>query len=346
MPKFSIVIPVYNSETYLEECVSSVLAQAFEDFEVLLIDDGSTDGSGTICDELQARDARIRVFHQENGGAAKARNRGIDLAEGKYLMFVDGDDTVSSDCLETVEPLLSDDHSLPVFGMLFEYWNDERIVRTEECSIGLPGSYSVKEIAGALESFFEDNTLSSACNKVFPARLLKDNGLRFPESMTLYEDLAFVLKCLPHFERMVVLPKSLYHYRNKLATKHLDKRVEDLVKLRTNLAALNNTLYDFGSITGEPKGSMNVLANLYVILLEQHLISHGKSAAAMRKEIPEYLSEKSFRSALGDGAELNESRRKLIDWADRGQFFRIWAEFAKRRTKRSIRGTAKRLLRR
>ena len=346
MPKFSIVIPVYNSETYLEECVSSVLAQTVPDFEILLIDDGSPDGSGDLCDLLKKRDNRIRVFHKENGGAASARNLGIDNANGQYILFVDGDDTIERNCLEMAEQILTDENCLPVFGMLFEYWNDERIVRTEECSIGLPGSYSVKEIAGALESFFEDNTLSSACNKVFPARLLKDNGLRFPESMTLYEDLAFVLKCLPHFERMVVLPKSLYHYRNKLATKHLDKRVEDLEKLRTNLAALNNTLYDFGSITGEPKGSMNVLANLYVILLEQHLISHGKSAAAMRKEIPEYLSEKSFRSALGDGAELNESRRKLIDWADRGQFFRIWAEFAKRRTKRSIRGTAKRLLRR
>ena len=91
---------------------------------------------------------------------------------------------------------------------------------------------------------------------------------------------------------------------------------------------------------------MNVLANLYVILLEQHLLAYRKSVAAIRKVIPEYLSEESFRTALRNGAELASDRRKLVDWADNGQFVRIRTEFAMRRTKRSIRSIAKRVLHR
>ena len=169
MPKYSFVTPVYNCVQYLEECVNSVLAQTVADFEILLIDDGSTDGSGALCDKLRERDDRIRVFHKKNGGAASARNMGIDCAEGRYLLFVDGDDTIVPNCLEMVEPVLSDRDCLPVFGMCFDFWKGDRIVRTDECSMAFPGSHTIIDVAKDMSRFFEDNVLSSACNKVFPA---------------------------------------------------------------------------------------------------------------------------------------------------------------------------------
>lgn len=101
MPQFSIIIPVYRVEEYLEKCVDSILAQTCQDFELLLIDDGSPDGSGAICDRYAASHPnQVRALHQPNGGAGAARNRGIELAQGDYLLFVDGDDWLAPNLLE------------------------------------------------------------------------------------------------------------------------------------------------------------------------------------------------------------------------------------------------------
>ena len=94
MPKISVIVPVYNTEKYLHRYIDSILAQTFTDFELLLINDGSKDNSGAICDEYAAKDSRVRVFHKENGGASSARNMGLDNAKGKWVTFVDSDDYI------------------------------------------------------------------------------------------------------------------------------------------------------------------------------------------------------------------------------------------------------------
>ena len=100
MTTFTIVVPVYNVAAYLEKCLDSILAQTFTDFEAWLIDDGSTDGSGAICDRYAQRDRRLRALHVENGGVSRARNLGLDRAEGTYLVFVDSDDFVAPNLLD------------------------------------------------------------------------------------------------------------------------------------------------------------------------------------------------------------------------------------------------------
>ena len=99
MVKVSIVIPVYNRKNFLTVCIKSLLAQSFEDFEICLVDDGSTDGTGLLCDELAEKDTRIRVLHVQNGGAAYARQKGVELATGEWVLFVDSDDTMPADAL-------------------------------------------------------------------------------------------------------------------------------------------------------------------------------------------------------------------------------------------------------
>lgn len=97
MVKVSIVIPVYNRKNFLTVCIKSLLAQSFEDFEICLVDDGSTDGTGLLCDELAEKDTRIRVLHVQNGGAAYARQKGVELATGEWVVFVDSDDTMPAE---------------------------------------------------------------------------------------------------------------------------------------------------------------------------------------------------------------------------------------------------------
>ena len=100
MPKVSIIVPVYNTKDYLHRCVDSILAQTFTDFELLLIDDGSTDSSGIICDNYSQIDSRVRVFHKKNGGVSSARNIGLDNANGEWITFVDSDDWVAAAYIE------------------------------------------------------------------------------------------------------------------------------------------------------------------------------------------------------------------------------------------------------
>ncbi|MEG1313359.1 MAG: glycosyltransferase, partial [Bacilli bacterium] len=94
-PKLSIIVPVYNVDKYINKCIESILAQTFTDFELLLVNDGSLDSSGSICDEYEKKDSRIKVFHKENGGVSSARNLGLENARGEWIAFVDGDDWIS-----------------------------------------------------------------------------------------------------------------------------------------------------------------------------------------------------------------------------------------------------------
>ena len=346
MPKYSFVIPVYNSRQYLRECVVSVLNQTMPDFEILLIDDGSTDGSGELCDELAKNDIRIRVFHKENGGAASARNLGIEQAKGDCLLFVDGDDTIEKNCLEMLDPLVSKEGCLPVFGMFFDYWRNGQLIKSEMQSASFPGCYQISEISKELPKFFNDNVLSSACNKVFPAKLLRENVLRFPESMSIYEDLTFVMRCLPHFDSICVLDRGLYHYRNQAGKEHLDRRVADLDRLRTNLIPLSYAFHEFGSKTDQSEVNASVFADLYIMLLEMHLLSVKPSVAVMRRELPPYISEEGFRIAMQSGAKLDSGKEKLVERIEQGKYRTIWFSTTYRRTRGAFRRAVKKLLRR
>lgn len=101
-PKISVIVPVYNDEKWLRRCVDSILTQTYTDFELLLVDDGSTDGSGAICDEYTAKDSRVHVFHQPNGGVSSASNLGLDNARGEWISFVDSDDWMDMNYLESL----------------------------------------------------------------------------------------------------------------------------------------------------------------------------------------------------------------------------------------------------
>lgn len=344
MPKYSFVIPVYNCRRYLKECVDSILTQTVSDFEILLIDDGSEDGSATLCDEYSVIDKRIRVFHKENGGAASARNAGVEHAAGTYILFVDGDDTVEPNCLELVDPLLQDVKTMPVFGMCFDYWRGNELKRTELCSVAFPGECSVNDLTKSLSAFFDDNVLSSACNKVFPTRLLREHRIRFPESVRLYEDLTFVLSCLPFFEKIHVIGRGLYHYRNQLEKAHINDRVADLDRMRADSVPLNNAFFELGKTTNHIAQCASVSANLYLMLLEQHLLSVSSGARALCKKLPRYVSEEGFREALRSGAQLQPAKQELLTMIEQKKYSSIRRTFSMRRFKSRLRRTAKRLL--
>ena len=202
MPTISVIVPVYNVEKYLHCCVDSILAQTFTDIEVLLVNDGSTDGSGTICDEYAQLDCRVRVFHKANGGVSSARNLGLDEAKGKWIMFVDSDDKVSPEICEK----LLDHASEGCMPICAHYkWTDNTVKRespevTKNC-------YSIKEFL-KLRVW-----ILTPWGRLFERRIIKREHLRFSESISYAEDTVFNYDYLPYVNEIKIVDMPLYFYR-------------------------------------------------------------------------------------------------------------------------------------
>lgn len=224
MARFSIIIPVYNVEKYLDACVESVLAQTFTDFEVLLINDGAADGSGAICDRLAEKDSRVRVIHQENQGLSGARNTGIREAQGDYLMFLDSDDwwdtsavleNVARRLEKTQADVLSFDYQKSFDGQKEPpYFNKE----------------NAQEYT--LEYMMEEGLwVNGACNKAVSARLFADGDLFFRPKVSS-EDMDWTLRLAIKADRFDYLQQVVFVYRQRktsLSHSVSEKRVTDML---------------------------------------------------------------------------------------------------------------------
>ena len=233
-PVISIIVPVYKSEKYLEDCVRSILRQTFGDFELLLIDDGSPDTSGELCEKLTQTDSRIRVYHKENGGASSARNFGMEHALGTYIMFCDSDDYVMPEWIEKLYDLIeSDEVDLGICGM--------RAVSGSDCLVG--GSETLDtEVLEKTEfwNLYMDNLMKSACNKIYIKEIIWTNHIQFREGQRIAEDQLFNYRYLSLMKNKIGLCRTaMYAYRcNAESATHryvkdmwtIEKDVENVLK--------------------------------------------------------------------------------------------------------------------
>lgn len=227
MPKYSIIVPVYNAEKYIKQCVDSILSQKINDFELILSDDRSTDNSLEICRAYAEKHPNVKVISAtRNGGVSRARNAGIDISEGKYLLFVDSDDFVSEDYLEVIDKNESDDIGLVAFGN-YEYVipdiSYDSVAKTVESSMNT----DLSRISPSEEDwlrFIIDSFFASPCNKLFKADIVKDNHIRFDEGSVCYEDLMFNLAYCEKIESFRCISIPLYYYRVIGNVKHISKR--------------------------------------------------------------------------------------------------------------------------
>ena len=211
----SIVIPIYNAESTLASTVASIEAQTHANFEVILIDDGSSDGSAALADSLVEADSRIRVIHIPNGGVSRARNIGLDEARGEYVVFADADDLLD---LEAVEILLDDAISnsaaIAICGMSFDTFGENGCPESTHALTtdwsGLIGGFAHADCA--YSRLYEANYVQSACAKIFRMEELRACGIRFDEKLSSYEDHVFVLDCLARLVPVFVDERVLYHY--------------------------------------------------------------------------------------------------------------------------------------
>lgn len=192
-PLVSIVIPVFNVERHLRQCLDSVLRQTLKEWECICIDDGSPDGSGAILDEYGNRDARFKIIHQRNRGVSAARNLGIKLASAPYLTFIDSDDWVEDDALES---LLS---AMKEFSMETPY----------------PPSGNMRDEYAVTEKSFSGAALVdvSIWAKLFSAETIRAHQIHFAPELKVSEDMEFSTRMLCHSRRVSIIRKPLYHYR-------------------------------------------------------------------------------------------------------------------------------------
>lgn len=203
--KISVIVPVYNSIDCLEKCVKSICAQTYANLEILLIDDGSTDGTDKLCEKLAAADSRIRTYHKKNGGASSARNVGIQLASGVYLGFVDSDDYIEPDMYELMMDTARKQH-VPIVQISRDEV-DEAGNRQPDVCVPPDGARFCEA-----EDFLKDLLLHkgdcSFCTKLVKRELFEHHG--FPEGV-LNEDFSLLVEILQEIDGIMILPKQCYH---------------------------------------------------------------------------------------------------------------------------------------
>ncbi|MFA7448718.1 MAG: glycosyltransferase family 2 protein [Weeksellaceae bacterium] len=233
MTEISVIIPVYNSEQYLRACIDSVLEQSYTDFELLLINDGSTDASGKICDEYALKDARVKAFHKENGGVSSARNLGLDHAKGEWICFVDSDDEVLEDALQNyVNCIKSTDADIIISNYIVKYENGiENSVKLELGTSDLQNNDLIKDI-------IDGRIHGSLCNKIVKADILKK--FRFDPDITYMEDKLLLIKLLLQEPSVFFMDKNTYVYiqRKNSATNQLSGKMINSIKKVTDTLIL------------------------------------------------------------------------------------------------------------
>ena len=214
-PKISIIVPVYKVEPYIHKCVDSILNQTFKDFEVILVDDGSPDNCGKICDEYAQKDDRVVVIHKENGGQATARNSGLDIARGEYIGFVDSDDYIEVDMFE----------------------NLYNACAVENADISIIGSREINEEGKIMNEYIPKKITFSEIlkrahpwNKLFKKCLFFENYLFFADGK-YYDDLELIPKLFVKAKKVCIAPKIGYVYlqRNGSTTRDKDKKILDMI---------------------------------------------------------------------------------------------------------------------
>lgn len=295
----SIIVPVYNVEKYVKKCIESIIEQTYKNLEIILIDDGSTDESGKICDEFNNKDKRIKVIHKQNGGLSDARNVGIDNANGEYVSFIDSDDYVNDDYIELLFDTVKQydaDMSIASHRVIYEKNIIDRSTGENFCT-------EPKEI---LEMLLYDNGIdTSAWGKLYKKSLF--NEIRFPKGR-LFEDSATTYKLIDKSKKIAVCSKPIYNYvirNNSISNENFSEKKLDLI-----VSTEEMTNYIKNNYPELEKACNRRLMYAYLSTLTQLAKSKVKNKK-IQKKLMEYIC-KNRRSVLRDKSIPKRDRIGLL----------------------------------
>lgn len=325
----SIIVPIYNVEKYIHRCVDSIINQTYKNIEIILVDDGSLDNSGTICNEYKKRDKRINVIHKNNGGLGFARNSGLDIASGKYVTFIDGDDYIGSAHIEKMYTLIKETNSDTCIGGHTRMYSNREEKRLNVCSGNIYRN-NVKEqilprMCGA-NVYGKDYIEMSVCMVLFSNEIIQNNNLRFvSEREYISEDLVFDFEYYPLAKSVVISDIVDYYYcdnAGSLTTKYRGDRFQNQIKLYKLLSEKADNLGIGNACKKRLQNTVLAIAR-YCIKLEYKFANiNGKDGA--KNNVHKICEDKTLKQILVeyDDKKIKKTSR-IINYLIRGQKYAL-----------------------
>lgn len=287
---FSVIIPVYCAEDYLKECLDSIIHQSYSDYEVILVDDGSTDGSPSICDDYCKQDSRFRVIHQNNGGVQSARKTGISVANGTYIVSVDADDWISLDYLERMAHIIETDHPDVILCGHYKASGKELNKCPLQYRKGLYGREDIERdiLTRLLDDEYGHSFALSLWAKAIRASIQRNYQMLLDEKITLGEDIACMAPCIANANSLYIIDECLYYYRQNpdSITKKLGVYDLDGPEIRGKFL---ETQLDLSICNLQQQLYRSVTHSVFTVVRSQYN-AKGKSVRQINKEINAYLN--------------------------------------------------------
>lgn len=293
MKKYSVIIPAYNCAKTIENTVESILASGLTDFEIVIVDDGSTDETGKICDEMVQQHECIRCMHQENAGVSAARNRGIREAAGEYIWFFDADDSVDENSLCGLVDIISEKApDMLIFGMEFDYYHDGKVYRRDEMLPTAEGIKSFDECDDMLYELFKSNALSSLCTRIIKKSVIGQTEIFLREDMFFYEDLEFSLRALPQCHNVYFCREAIYKYRQSEDEGSAGRRLKKIAHIPELILKISDALAD-------ARDKNKILLSLYLMLAREKISASTKDEiSVICSDFKEWIDENEFCSKI------------------------------------------------
>ncbi len=311
----SIIVPVYNAEKSLTRCIDSLLVQTYRDIQIVLVNDGSKDKSGSICKKYAEKDTRIKYIDKENGGVASARNRGLSEADGEYIAFVDSDDCVLPNIYEMLfEAIKKRQSDLVICG----YTQIDENGKKDICF----GSTTIKgknEIAKYVAEHFNEGSISSPCNKLFKKKFITRD---FPLGISLGEDLLFNVRYFNNIETIEVIDVPLYLYyrfgENSLTSSYKERYFDDMCSICDETKAY---LFENGLIENAC-GQVNYKLVYYSLHFMVKDVQHNEKQYALER-IKNYCKNQSLWLASHNISHMYGYLIRVCSWLIRKKWYRL-----------------------
>lgn len=302
----SVIVPVYNGASCIEQCIESIENQKYDNLEVIIINDGSTDNTKSKCEALKKKYNNIKLINQKNSGVSNARNKGIETAKGEYLMFVDSDDFIDGNMLEIMMKNKKNDLIISNYKKFY----DSKIISND---LNLEKNFYTKNLF--FENFwdlYDANLINSPCFRIYRSNIIKTHNIRFNPDYDLGEDLIFNLEYIDKCKTIYITPISLYNYRyseNSLTTKYRD----DYLKIQLNLINYLKEFFISNNKYNDKARKQLDLRTCYVIIgsiQNLFLASSGLTKLEKKKKINEYFKMEEIK--LFKHVKFNNVQLKLM----------------------------------
>ena len=310
-PLVSIIVPIFNVEKYLSECINSILSQTYKNIEIILIDDGSTDKSAEICDKYALEDKRVRVIHKINGGVSAARNDALQQADGQLIMFVDSDDWIDSETCGTAVNAMQESGADVVMWSYISENNGNQSRKIIFSSDTVFEGADVKEklhrrLFGLIcEELAHPELSDSLCpvwGKLYKKELILNNNISFVDLSEIgtYEDGLFNIEVFPKVEKAVYLNKCLYHYRKENTSSVTSGYRKDLFEKWQHLFDLMLAYIDENNLPSDYQAALNNRIALSILGLGLNIMSCDCSATKKIRMIKEIIKSERYKKAYKD----------------------------------------------